>query len=646
MSVARCPYILLVSSLAVLSAQGFDPSDRWQVRDYFNSVYNHKVEAPMEWTGDYTSGQSGTVSADWLEATLNRVNYFRTVAGVPADITFDPVLNAKCQQAALMLSANGILSHYPPESWTWWTQDGYDAANSGNIAIGSSGPESIEGYMMDPGDNNFVVGHRRWILFPQTTVMGSGDVPGDPQMGLYAANALWVHPASIGARPPTRDDFVAWPPPGNIPAQTVWPRWSISHPQADFTNASVSMTSGGITVPVVLEPYQFSFGYPESTLVWVPGGLDPNAQESWTVPVEDTAYTVKVDNVQVGGQTRSFEYTVTIIDPAAAGPGEYDTTVAVAEPVYAGVPAWFTKNGRAWAEGFETRVFTGEPHAVVYGAESGLDPLLASVSTGYDPVQGSRRASGSRAYHLVHPEYRGQILALPGEFLIGSGNPSLDFMSSLSYATAFQTATVEMRLGGAGGWSTLWDQPGNQSYSATFTPVSIDLSAWSGHTAEFRFHYKVVTGQSFFPQTTDDFGWAIDAISFSGVERVGGQAHDAPGVSGSRFAAVIEGPGAALMQVRDTAFNGVALEWGPALEIDSLILPAVQAPDGQWVDDPVFGWVRGMPAGWKYCPDIGFMQLDAFPWIHTPTGWMAYLYGSVHDGLWMVVPGQGTLFIE
>ena len=40
---------------------------------------------------------------------------------------------------------------------------------------------------------------------------------------------------------PARDGFVAWPPPGFVPYQTVYPRWSFVLRGADFTNATVTM---------------------------------------------------------------------------------------------------------------------------------------------------------------------------------------------------------------------------------------------------------------------------------------------------------------------------------------------------------------------------------------------------------------------
>ena len=43
-----------------------------------------------------------------------------------------------------------------------------------NLAIGSDGPDAETGYIWDFGANNYEVGHRRWILYPQTQIMAYG----------------------------------------------------------------------------------------------------------------------------------------------------------------------------------------------------------------------------------------------------------------------------------------------------------------------------------------------------------------------------------------------------------------------------------------------------------------------------------------
>jgi len=220
-----------VTSLLILltwtaSAAHIDPQNRWQVRDFYKAVFLATELTDSGWTGSYATGKAGSVSREWLEATEARINYFRSMAGVRGNVRLDSELNAASQEAALMMSARGQLSHSPGEDWTWYTEAGAEAASQGNLALGSIGPNAIEGYMSDFGSGNQQVGHRRWMLFPQTLVMGSGDVPGDIDKGYRPSNVLWVLPERIEERPRTRDEFVAWPPRGFVPSDVVYSRWS------------------------------------------------------------------------------------------------------------------------------------------------------------------------------------------------------------------------------------------------------------------------------------------------------------------------------------------------------------------------------------------------------------------------------------
>ena len=174
------------------------------------------------------------------------------MAGLPAAVTFDNGDNTNCQAAAVMMSAQGALSHFPSPGWACYSGPGANAASNSNLALGSDGADSISGYIWDFGANNFEVGHRRWILYPQTQVMGTGDVP--DTNGFYAANSVWVFDANFGGpRPSTRTPYVVWPPAGYVPYQVVYPRWSFAYPNANLANATITMLSNGVPIAVTKE---------------------------------------------------------------------------------------------------------------------------------------------------------------------------------------------------------------------------------------------------------------------------------------------------------------------------------------------------------------------------------------------------------
>ena len=257
------------------------------------------------------------------------------MAGVPATVELSDEFNAKAQEAALLMSKNIRIDHFPPSGWSCYTEDAAEAASNSNLLLGTHGPSAVARYMLDPGGENYFVGHRRWLLHPQTQEMGTGDVPRRGFMP--AANAIWVFDGrTFDPRPDTRDEYIAWPPAGFVPNSVVYPRWSFSLPNADFRQASVTVSLDGTEVPVNIEPVRDGFGDP--TLVWhfnehIGGNRDLE---------NDLTARVSIDGIRQGGNSRRYEYDVTIFDPATPSFGSSLTPtppiidVAPAPPTCAG----------------------------------------------------------------------------------------------------------------------------------------------------------------------------------------------------------------------------------------------------------------------------------------------------------------------
>ena len=287
-----------------------NPQNRQQSLDFYQTYYLPSEGAEIGWTGDHGSCNPGITSQAFRDAVTLRINYFRAMAGVPADITLNETYNRKAQQAALMMSVNGQLSHNPSSDWECYTEEGAEGAGSSNLGIGTNGASAVADYIHDFGINNTFVGHRRWILYPQTKQMGTGDIPS--VSGYWQSNALWIFDEKTfkDPRPETREEFVAWPPPGYVPYQVVYPRWSFSYDKADFSETTVSITSEGSSVSIVQHSVTYDYG--ENTIVWIPRGLSSGSL--WPQPTKDKTYNVQVSNVLIDGTPRNFEYDVTVFD--------------------------------------------------------------------------------------------------------------------------------------------------------------------------------------------------------------------------------------------------------------------------------------------------------------------------------------------
>jgi len=285
--------------------------NREMVDVYFTENYLNAPQPAIGWDGNLNDCFAGTLTVEYQAAVLKRINFFRRMAGVPDQVNLRTAYNEKAQAAALMMARNGKLNHTPPKDWLCYSELGYSGASSSNLALGVYGWSAINLYIKDPGGNNGAVGHRRWVLYPQTQQMGLGDIP--PVSGYSPANSLVVFDDHMrDVRPETRDNFVAWPPSGYVPYQIVFPRWSFSYPTASFSNAYVTMTFNGSSVPLVTE--SISNGYGENTLVWLPYGL--NSGDVWGKPGKDVRYTITIQNVYIQAQWQNFSYDVIVFDPA------------------------------------------------------------------------------------------------------------------------------------------------------------------------------------------------------------------------------------------------------------------------------------------------------------------------------------------
>jgi hypothetical protein len=365
-------------TIELSAAASVDPSTRANAQAFYNAQY---VEAPAaNWTGSYSSCNPGTISSSFKNGVLQRIVYYRAMAGVPADVGLSSTYSSKDQAAALIFGAQGALSHDPPSSWACYSAAGDEAAGSSNIALGASGTTAVDLYMRDPGSNNAAAGHRRWLLYPQTQTFGTGDTTASD--GKLAANAVWVFDGNFGSdRPGTRDGFVAWPNKGYVPYTVVPTRWSLSYPGANFAGATITVTTGGQPVQVAKE--SVVTGYGENTVVWQMEGRSDGA--AWPKPAADKTYHVRITGV--GGSVSTFDYNVIVFDPATNGgptptptPPPSNASASVS-PTRTTVNSWVTYN----VSGFPANT----PLAITWRRLSGSTIAIDTVQT-----NGSGAASG------------------------------------------------------------------------------------------------------------------------------------------------------------------------------------------------------------------------------------------------------------
>jgi len=488
-----------------------DISQREAVRNVYNGLFLASDNVSSGWTGSVANCVPGVTSQTFRDATALRLNVVRALAGVPAAVTLNDTFNSKAQQAALMMSANNQLNHFPPTSWNCFTAEGSEAAGKSNLSLGALGPQAIIGYLEDAGSNNAAVGHRRWLLYPQTQEMGTGDVGEDASHS--AANALWVQDSHIfDARPAVRDGFVSWPPPGFAPYPLAFQRWSVSSPNADFSAATVSMSRNGANVPVTLEPVGTGLG--ENTLVWRPSDALLNNPAA-ALASADATFTVKVQNIKLGGQAQpDITYSVTLFDPARYGTDTVLPQIAGSDNPASGQNTAYTIAGNVpMADGYDWFFAKASAYATVLGAEGGLAGFTPSTSPGYTPATNEVTApSGANTYHLLHSQAQSQTLALD-KLLVPGSKGALNFDSRLGWATPTEIAAVQVSLDEGNSWQDIYTQAGTDTQGEqAFLHRSLPLDRFAGRQIKLRFNFKQPTGQYYNSGT--GVGWYIDNVAF------------------------------------------------------------------------------------------------------------------------------------
>ena len=394
------PLLSFAHAAPAVAAEGpwIDTSDRAEVLTAYLAEFE-RTEPVIGYTGDVDSCRAGTTSQAFRDSVLQRVNWYRRMAGLSI-VSERSDYSSTTQQTSTMMSAQGALSHSPAAGWACHTPAGATAAGKSNLALGVNGVGAIDAYIRDPGENNHTVGHRRTILYPQLLEVGTGDV--ETGAGHWAANTLRVFDDNLwGTRPTVREDrgFVAWPPSGYVPPATMWGRWSFSLDGGDFGSATVSVRDslGAIGVQVLqrIQPSDPSSRIaPEASIVWAVGG-DTDSTLLAAPDRGDECYTVTIAGVRVGGATQpAFTYQTCVIDPDF-DPSSQPSSAARGGPGTCDRPEFAVWTAPCWSGGGTLGDFTDviapwqrEPVAWLVGN---------GITTGVSPTSFQPDASLSRA---------------------------------------------------------------------------------------------------------------------------------------------------------------------------------------------------------------------------------------------------------
>lgn len=526
-----------------------DPASREASRVLFRSVYASSVGVASGFTGDVETGVAGDTTAAFKDATIKRINYYRAMAGVPADIEHEAKYAALAQKAALIMAANQQLSHAPPKEWKHWSEDGAQGAGKSNLGLGDVGPYAIDSYLLDPGNNNTRVGHRKWVLSPGTRNMGSGDV--EAHAGKSPANALYVIDSSPGAFT-TRDPWIAWPPRGYVPYQTVFPRWSFAVDGADFSAATVTLTRDGAPLAVTVQSRNEGPGFP--AIVFVPSGFSTEGWGAMPRPTKDVRFDVRIDGVLVSGKARSYSYTTIAFEPAVTGTDTVQPTISGPEKAGVGTNAGYSFTAVPRADDYHwQRARLGG--AFQDGAEAGPTAWTKDLGA-YEPTV-SPGAQGAKAFRLAHATCRTESLLVDRTFYVEGGS-RLRFKSRRTWASSAQASRVDVKVDGSGAWQTVWSDATAANGAGAWRDVDVSLASFAGYGVRVRFAYDC--GGTFYPANTGG-GWAFDDVNVDAAQILETKEFEVQAGATSFWYAVESGK--TLLRVRPRFLGRYWLDWGP-----------------------------------------------------------------------------------
>lgn len=267
-----------VPSSARAAPRDIDNFSLDSVRDAYLTWLWPALNAPRTWDGDpgkCVSGAPqaqpavavGTYSPQGQAATLQAVNYFREMAGLQPVTEYAPG-SGLAGQAALIMKANNTLTHQPTADMKCYSAAGLTGASTSNLSLGRpSGAHAVSlGFVDDPGANNALVGHRRWVLYPPLSGVGIGSTDRTTSLVVFGSGAV-----SANARP---NGATAWPSAGYVPWEVmpISARWSYAPAGASLpASATVAMKKNGAAWPVQLTVSNELYGDP--ALVWQSGEI-------------------------------------------------------------------------------------------------------------------------------------------------------------------------------------------------------------------------------------------------------------------------------------------------------------------------------------------------------------------------------------
>ncbi len=356
-------FTLIFTSTSLLAeVPAINTLDKSEVTNMYRTYFCPADYTDPEWNGRVVTGDAGTINPQYIEATINRLNFMRALAGLPGDITPDSNLSSQAQRIALMLaespSQGPTMLHDPLRGGTdtitdnragkYFFPEAVDLMKQGTTSYRGGAAETLyasivsddNGAVFFAGDNHVYPFKRKILLSPQLSSAGVGTV--QPTSWIINENGRSSTRSFDGATgaittrsntsTTTSENPILWPPAGNIPYVFIDENWSATIPGADMRGASVTVTGPeGQKLPIrylKAESWEILNHAPGDkhidTLAWMvsEGGVFNLQTRQYTEkpvpfgqPYVELDLHVSIQNILLNGSYTSLNYTIHQYNP-------------------------------------------------------------------------------------------------------------------------------------------------------------------------------------------------------------------------------------------------------------------------------------------------------------------------------------------
>ena len=260
---------------------------------------------------------AGRLSDATQAEVVDTLNDIRRRHGL-GPVSYDPRYDTQVMQAALMIAANGQLSHDPAKSWLCYTDEGHEGASNSVIFGGlvARNPQYytpsqvVVSWLSDVRNVKGGIGHRMWLLDPSLRTISYGQVAGAFDDGKVSEGAAMKVFGGEGQKADRAPDY---------------PPRIIAYPYGDYPAKYYedgAILSFAVDVPAKVNP---SVSYEKTSIsiqidngAWQPVKIVGKADVPYWAPVflefdagpltPGIKYSVKVKDVEVNGVYQDFDY--------------------------------------------------------------------------------------------------------------------------------------------------------------------------------------------------------------------------------------------------------------------------------------------------------------------------------------------------